>query len=73
MLHHEVMHLFVHAISHYQARNTRLNLEAEAPARGKHISPTVHGRSPVKGSKWSSKLASYCHSYHAALGMCILN
>ena len=51
MLHYEVMHLFVHAISHYQATKYRLNLEDGAPAKGKRISLTVHGRSLEKGSK----------------------
>ena len=48
---YEVMHLFVHPISHYHATKYHLNLEHSAPPKGKRISLTVHGRSLEKGSK----------------------
>ena len=44
MLCYEVIHLFVHAITRHQANQYRSNIQDGAPAKGKRISPTVHGR-----------------------------
>ena len=65
--HYGVMHPFVHTTPLQDAIPELQMIEDQAPQKGKRFSPTVQARSLGVVSKWSSRLAAYCHGYHAVL------